>query len=451
MELIYILALEVFIIMTIFNIFSLWSSIFIIVLIVGGIWIFFKNKDKLIYIVPVLLVIRVLLCIHFNDSERLDIVKMKVEVNNGMGEIIKIDNRFPKIKSYTFIPEISNGKYIILAEIAKIENRKDMQYFYINKITEEKIEKSWLENYFESNVKKFINDGSPEFKRVYRAAIIGEKKQLTRNMRKEFSYVGISHLMALSGLHIGIILVICSFISKKLPISRKNRYVFMLCILTIYFLGVKHSPSLIRAYIMAIIFIMGKIFYEEVDAAKSLAAAFIGGIFVNPVSMNEVSFILSYLAVFAIICIYPLIKKVIYKGKSKFIEKLILLTTIQFFLIPILIKEFGTIQFLSFFSNLIILPIGTLFIVISFIGLFLENIGLGFIIFPIANIIFETFMKLVEIFSKVPYLTLRYNGSKDNALFLIFYVIIFGIVFYNKFKMEGKKDEKISGRTKIFK
>ena len=81
----------------------------------------------------------------------------------------------------------------------------------------------------------------------------------------------------------------------------------------------------------------------------------------------------------------------------------------------------------------------------------MENLGLGFIVFPIVNIIFETFMKLVEIFSKVPYLTLRYNGSKDNALFLIFYVIIFGIVFYNKFKMEGKKNEKISGRTKIFK
>lgn len=202
---------------------------------------------------------------------------------------------------------------------------------------------------------------------------------------------------------------------------------------------------------MALTFITGKIFYENIDAAKSLAAAFIGGVFVSPLSMNEIPFILSYLAVFAIICIYPLIRKVIYRGKSKFIEKLILLTTIQFFLIPILIKEFGTIQFLSFFSNLIILPIGTLYIVISFIGLLFENIGLGFIIFPIVNIIFETFMKLVEIFSRVPYMTLRYNGSRDNALFLIFYVIAFGIVFYNKFKMEGKKDEKISGRIKIFK
>ena len=164
MELIYILALEVFIIMTIFNIFSLWISIFLTVLIVCGIWIFFKSKDKLIYIIPILLIVRLLLCIHFNDSKRLDIVKMKVEVNNGMGRIIKIDNRYPKIKSYTFIPEIPNGKYMILAEIAKIENRENMQYFYINKITEEKIEKNWLKNYFENNAKKFIENGNPNSK-----------------------------------------------------------------------------------------------------------------------------------------------------------------------------------------------------------------------------------------------------------------------------------------------
>ena len=46
-------------------------------------------------------------------------------------------------------------------------------------------------------------------------------------------------------------------------------------------------------------------------------------------------------------------------------------------------------------------------------------------------------------------LTIKYSGNEDNTIFLLFYVIIFGIIFYNKFKMEGKKDEKIYRRTKI--
>lgn len=63
--------------------------------------------------------------------------------------------------------------------------------------------------------------------------------------------------------------------------------------------------------------------------------------------MNEVSFILSYLAVlFAIICIYPIIRKFFIR-KSRIIEKLILYNY-TIFLLPILIKEFGTIL-VSFF------------------------------------------------------------------------------------------------------
>ena len=92
---------------------------------------------------------------------------------------------------------------------------------------------------------------------------------------------------------------------------------------------------------------------------------------------------------------------------------------------------------------------GSLYITSAFIGLLFENFGLGVIIYPIANIIFKFLIKIVEIFSNIPMLTIKYSGNKDNTIFLLFYVIIFGIIFYNKFKMEGKKDEKIYRRTKI--
>ena len=123
--------------------------------------------------------------------------------------------------------------------------------------------------------------------------------------------------------------------------------------------------------------------------------------------------------------------------------------TIQIFLTPILIKEFGNIQLFSIFSNLIIVPLGSLYITLAFIGLLFENFGLGVVIFPFVNIIFKLLIKVVEIFSNIPMLTIKYSGNKDNTIFLLFYVIIFGIIFYNKFKMEGKKDEKIYRRTKI--
>ena len=90
---------------------------------------------------------------------------------------------------------------------------------------------------------------------------------------------------------------------------------------------------------MGVIFLFGKIFYENIDIEKSLAVSFIISLFLNPVSIYEVSFKLSYLAVAAIIFIYPFIIK-FYKGKSKLIKNIVLIGTIQVFLLPILIKEF---------------------------------------------------------------------------------------------------------------
>ena len=344
--------------------------------------------------------------------------------------------------------ELADGKYNALGEFKELEKKENIDIISINRLDVEKLEDSFLEKYFENRVEGFIEKGDRYFKRVYRAIILGESREIPKELKEKFNYVGVSHLFALSGLHIGIIIGVISFISSKFSISRDKRYWVILIGLTLYFLGIKHSPSLIRAYIMGVIFLFGKILYENIDIEKSLAVSFIGSLFLNPISIYEVSFKLSYLAVAAIIFIYPFIIK-FYKGKSKTVKNIILIGTIQIFLTPILIKEFGNIQLFSIFSNLIIVPLGSLYITLAFIGLLFENFGLGAVIFPFVNTIFKLLIKVVEIFSNIPMLTIKYSGNKDNTIFLLFYVIIFRIIFYNKFKMEGKKDEKIYRRTKI--
>ncbi|MDO4589276.1 MAG: ComEC/Rec2 family competence protein, partial [Fusobacterium sp.] len=217
----------------------------------------------------------------------------------------------------------------------------------------------------------------------------------------------------------------------KFSFSRKMRYIIILVGITLYFLGLKHSPSLIRAYIMGVIFIFGKLLYEDLDLEKSLAISFIISVFINPISIYEISFKLSYLALVAIVSIYPYIIK-FYKGKSKFIKNIILVATIQIFLTPILIKEFGIIQIFSILSNLVVVPIGTAYITLSFVALLLENFGIGDILFPIVNIVFNLLIKTVEIFTKIPMLSVKYNGNKGEIISIIFYVIIFGIIFFNR-------------------
>lgn len=448
MEITYILLGEILGILLLFQFFSSWIVISITLFSLGIVYFFTKKKSILIYIIPILFVIRLVFGVHSGDFDYLENIRLKVELNRGVGKVLKIDNKNLKNLTFIYLSELADGKYNVLGEFKELEKKEDIDIISINRLEIEKLEDSFLEKYFKNRVESFIEKGDRYFKRVYRAIILGESREIPKELREKFNYVGVSHLFALSGLHIGIIIGVISFISGKFSISRDKRYWVILIGLTLYFLGIKHSPSLIRAYIMGVIFLFGKIFYENIDIEKSLAVSFIVSLFLNPVSIYEVSFKLSYLAVAAIIFIYPFIIK-FYKGKSKIVKNIVLIGTIQIFLIPILIKEFGTIQVFSILSNLIIVPLGSLYITLAFIGLLFENFELGVIIYPIVNIIFKLLIKIVEVFSNIPMLTIKYSGNKDNTIFLLFYVIIFGIIFYNKFKMEGKKDEKIYRRTKI--
>lgn len=448
MEITYILLGEILGILLLFQFFSSWIVISITLFSLGIVYFFTKKKSILIYIIPILFVIRLVFGVHSGDFDYLENIRLKVELNRGIGKVLKIDNKNLKNLTFIYLSELADGKYNVLGDFKELEKKENVDIISINRLEVEKLEDSFLEKYFKNRVESFIEKGDRYFKRVYRAIILGESREIPKELREKFNYVGVSHLFALSGLHIGLIIGVISFISGKFSISRDKRYWVILIGLTLYFLGIKHSPSLIRAYIMGVIFLFGKIFYENIDIEKSLAVSFFVSLFLNPISIYEVSFKLSYLAVVAIIFIYPFIIK-FYKGKSKLIKNIVLIGTIQFFLLPILIKEFGTIQLFSILSNLIIVPLGSLYITLAFIGLLFENFGLGVVIFPFVNIIFKLLIKVVEIFSNIPMLTIKYSGNKDNTIFLLFYVIIFGIIFYNKFKMEGKKDEKIYRRTKI--
>ncbi|MDR3258330.1 MAG: ComEC/Rec2 family competence protein, partial [Fusobacteriaceae bacterium] len=223
---------------------------------------------------------------------------------------------------------------------------------------------------------------------------------------------------------------------KKIPVKKEKKYFLILVSITIYFLGVKNSPSLTRAYTMVLISLIGKLCYENVDIEKSLTFSFFVSIFLNPLTMEESSLRLSYFAAFAIISIVPIIKKYLYTGKSKLINFVILSGTIQLFLTPLIAYDFEKVPFLSFFTNMLIMPVGSIYITIAFLGLMLENIGLGFMILYFLEIIYNIFYRMLLLFSKIPYLTVECDIEISLLLIIGFYLIIFISVFYLKYKNE---------------
>lgn len=447
MEIIYLIALEILIILEILKFFSLEFGILLSLFFILGMFIFNKSKNLFLLLLPILFLIRVYFI--FNLSVNIgDIKTFQILLYEGRGKIEKIDNTYPLTNSYLYLSNHSNGRYEVTGEIKEIHKKYENTYFDIQTNKVLPLAENSISKYFQTKSNSLLENSSYDSKRVYEAIILGKGYRLTQEMREKFNYIGVSHLMALSGFHIGLVISLVSLLlPTKLPFKKKGRNILLLGSLTLYYLGVEHSPSLDRAYIMGVIYLLGKIFDENTELIKTLVASFIFSLILNPASINTISFQLSYGAVFAIAGIFPYIKTKIYKGKSKIIDSILLTLCIQIFLTPVLIREFGVIQILSFITNIIMIPVGSLLISLSFIGLLLENFSLGFIIISVLNLVFKVFSTLVDFFYNIPFMSVEYKS--ESPLISIFYIFLITGIFILKFRKDYKKDEKIYKRTKI--
>lgn len=434
MSTIYIIALEITIILLIYFELPIKIAFLTTSILIGMIFIFNSKKEIVLLILPILFMIRIITSVDFLTHNINEINTFSVSIHNLKGKVVKINNHFPLIPTSINVENIENGNYNLVGKITS-KNTKYGKNFYSVKIIDKKLIKpNFLEKYFSRLSDRLLNNSSYQLKRVFKAIILGKNEYLTKELKEVFSYIGISHILALSGFHIGIVICIFSFILNKCNIEKSKKNILLVIFLSLYYLGIKHSPSLNRAYFMGIIFLLGNIFYENTELMKSLFFSYVLSLFIFPLQIREISFILSYTAVFLIIAIYPIIKKYIQKNKVYFPDSLLLILVLQIFLIPVTINEFGTIQVLSFISNIILIPIASIFITLCFTGLVIENFYLGFIILPFIKIFYWIFIKLIYIINTLPLMSIKINnGLHSKLLYFIYFIILFVIRYiYNK-------------------
>ncbi len=142
--------------------------------------------------------------------------------------------------------------------------------------------------------------GSPDAERLLEALILGQKSEPTDPLFLLFRNAGASHILALSGMHVGILAALLLFLLTPLA-GRKNARFLVFALLPVYLLVVGVRPSLVRAIIF--FFIAGMAPYCGERPLRALTITFLIQIVVFPLSPAEISFQLSYLALFGIICL----------------------------------------------------------------------------------------------------------------------------------------------------
>ena len=119
-------------------------------------------------------------------------------------------------------------------------------------------------------------------KNINKAILLGDNTRIRKDLKEKIRYIGLSHIFAMSGLHIGLVIAIFYFIFKKSIRNKRLIEILLLVSITLYYLSVKESPSFTRAYIMAVVYLLGKLFYEKVDLGKTLFISAVVSIFINP-------------------------------------------------------------------------------------------------------------------------------------------------------------------------
>lgn len=271
--------------------------------------------------------------------------------------------------------------YVFNAESIDIDNNKNILYSF--------------KNYLVNRIDKI---SSPY---LY-AFILGDTSFIDDDIKESYQVNGISHLLAISGMHITFLFNGLYNLLNKIKRNRLN-IVIVSFFLFIYLFLVSFSPSSVRAGIM---FLVGKV--KKIKSYYLLLIIFFIFLFYNPYFIYNTGFLLSFIVTFYILFFQDLIE-------GNYFKRLFLTSFISFIAsAPIIIYSYNSINLFSVFLNLLFVPFVTFIVFpLSFVSLFFGS-----------NIIYSFFTNIMEKMSLFFY-SFSFNIIlRDIGPFLLIYVIV---------------------------
>jgi competence protein ComEC len=216
-----------------------------------------------------------------------------------------------------------------------------------------------------SVLQKNITTGKDELG-IAEALLIGYTNDLDKDLVQAYSNTGVVHIIAISGMHLGLIYVMLVFLFSKIPGINKSKWlqvVLILSCLWLFSLVTGGSASVLRSAVMFSFITVGRTFFKESSIFNSLAASAFVMLCYNPYYLWDVGFQLSYLAVVGIVIFQKPIYNLVYI-KNKYVDyvwKMVAVTTAaQVLTFPVCIYYFHQFPLLFLITNLVAVPLSTI-------------------------------------------------------------------------------------------
>ncbi len=308
-----------------------------------------------------------------------------------------------------------------------------------------------------SKLRQFITDNSttPE-REIIQALVLGETKPIAPEVRESFSRTGTSHILAISGFNVGIVVsffvIFTMLIMKPFPYLLLRFNLFKVSTLiamipvAIYTFIAGLGVSVIRAAIMIMAFLVAILLRKERDLFNTLALAALIILMLNPTALFDVSFQLTFAAVASLIYVSPLITNIFLKREKEETAKIVIIAKksanyILILILTTLSATLGTLPFVVYYFNgisTVSLPANCIAVPIMGVIAFLAGMA-SVIAAPFSSALAAIMIKFTSVSIKISLTAITFLSSLPGAYLSVTTPSLLEIACYYLFFIVGIK------------
>lgn len=288
----------------------------------------------------------------------------------------------------------------------------------------------WILGVFDSTL-------SGNHKALLAGFLLGETREIPKRVYTMFRDTGTVHLLAVSGSNVWLVIGVIFGALSLLRVPRLFATIITLICIFIFAYLVHNDPPVVRAGIMAGVMLVGILLYKDVDLINVVSFAGLVILFFSPLFLFDVGFQLSFASVFAILLLYPELKKLVskYVGRShKNLWKWVIMpalisVSVELVLFPILAYYFNMIPLVIIVANIFIVPLAGASVVLACFTIFsaIFNTFLAAIFSACNWLCLDLTLRLTEFFSTLPVAKFAAPAPSISS-FIIYYFFLWILI-----------------------
>ncbi|RHR71971.1 DNA internalization-related competence protein ComEC/Rec2 [Eubacterium sp. AF15-50] len=275
---------------------------------------------------------------------------------------------------------------------------------------------------------------------IFSAILMGDKTELDQEIKDLYSLSGIAHILAISGLHIGLIgMFLYSLLRKRFSFATSSA--LTIAVVTLFAITSGMGIATIRAFVMFVLKLIGEILGRKYDYITAISLSALILLADNPFIIINSGFQMSFCAMITITIIWP---KVVYliNIKSKIAYSIVLSLCIGIFMNPVIAYNYFQLPTYSFMLNIIVVPLLGIVVISAIAGS-----GMGFLSILIGKtaltpgcLILEVYTFLCENVLKIPGAVIVVGKPTIKIIVLYYMVIVFFLFCFTLVRKNYEKD-----------